>query len=164
MELQKLRTLTGELLVKVRNLSLDLRPSMLDDLGLMPALEWNFKRYNDQTHIRVLFKHDVTRDRFLPPIETVVYRIVQEALTNIARHSGAREAGVTLVEKRGVLMVNVEDKGDGFKPDEVLTNGQSMGIIGMRERIEAVNGRLDILSSPGKGTLLTAVIPLVERI
>jgi PAS domain S-box-containing protein len=161
-ELRSLQLLSGELLVKVRNLSLDLRPSMLDDLGLLAALEWNFKRYSGRTGIRVVFNHDLSRTRLPSNVETVVYRVTQEALTNVARHAGVGEAGVLIEENEGVLIVTIEDNGQGFEAETMSANRQSLGLIGMRERIESVNGRLDVSSSPGKGTLLTAMIPLSE--
>ena len=106
--------LAGELLTKVRELSLDLRPAMLDDLGLVPALLWQLDRYTTQTGVEVSFKQKGLDVRFRPELETTAYRIVQEALTNVARHAGVPEAWVSLWLEEDTLVVRIEDGGRGF--------------------------------------------------
>ena len=95
----------GDLIRQVRDLSLDLRPSMLDDLGLLPALKSYLKRYSSRTGIKAKFNNRGIRKRFAPAVETAVYRIVQEALTNVARHAGVSEARVSLYSNRERILL-----------------------------------------------------------
>jgi signal transduction histidine kinase len=142
-------------------MSLDLRPTMLDDLGLVPALHWHFDRFFGTSGVRVNFKHTgVTERRFAPDIETAAYRVVQEALTNVVRHSGAKEVTVRLWTSHNSLAVQVEDPGVGFEPEKALNAGISAGLAGMRERAALLGGRVRIESSPGSGTHLTAEFPV----
>jgi len=162
--LSDLQVAVGKLLSQVRNMSLDLRPSMLDDLGLLPALLWHFERYTSQTNIRVLFKHSGLDKRFIPEVETVAYRIVQEALTNVARHARVNEAAVQITTKQNNLIIQIEDKGIGFDLVTVRADGGAAGLHGMEERLTLLGGKLTIKSSPGTGTRLTAKIPLEDSV
>lgn len=150
----------NELVERVQDLSLDLRPAMLDDLGLIPALLWHFERYTAQTDVRVAFSHRGMQRRFDPEIETAVYRIVQEALTNVARHADVKEAAVRLAANRGLLSVNIEDVGVGFDPEAVVDGGASSGLTGMYERASLLGGSLKVNSSLGGGTRVIARFPL----
>lgn len=161
--IHELQVLAGELVERVRNLSLDLRPSMLDDLGLLPALTWHFKRYREQTGIRVAFSHAGLEKRFGAGIETVIYRVIQEALTNAARHAGVIDVAVSLVADDRAVQIAVSDDGKGFDPAEVLVGRQSVGLFGMRERVEAAGGVLSVRSAPGAGTGIFASIPLASE-
>ena len=119
--LNQARQLVNELMARVRKLSLDLRPAMLDDLGLLPALLWHFEHYTAQTQVRVIFKHSgLEKRRFSPELETAAYRLVQEALTNVARHARVQEATVRLSTHQHTLLIEVEDRGKGFDVDEVM--------------------------------------------
>ncbi len=159
--LQEARGRVDHLVKLVREMSLDLRPTMLDDLGLVPALHWHFDRFFGTSGVRVNFKHTgVTERRFAPDIETAAYRVVQEALTNVVRHSGAKEVTVRLWTSHNSLAVQVEDPGVGFEPEKALTAGISAGLAGMRERAALLGGRVRIESSPGSGTHLTAEFPV----
>jgi PAS domain S-box-containing protein len=159
------RTLVGDLMARVRNLSLDLRPAMLDDLGLLPAVVWFIGRYETQTEGRVAFNHlGIEGERFPREVETTAYRIVQEALTNVARHAGVKSASVRLWARGEVLEVQVEDTGSGFDPATALAAGKSSGLAGMRERAVLLGGQLTIDSAPGAGTRLIAVLPLSDRV
>jgi signal transduction histidine kinase len=154
------RALVEELMARVSSLSLDLRPAMLDDLGLLPALLWLFDRYRAQTGITVEFAHEGLEDPRLPrERETAAFRIVQEALNNAARHSGAERVQVRVFRKGDRLSVQVEDAGKGFDPDAVLADPQTGGLIGMRERAVALGGELTIDAAAGKGTRLSAELP-----
>jgi signal transduction histidine kinase len=154
------QALAGDLLSRVRDLSLDLRPAMLDDLGLLPALLWHFERYTTATGVKVAFSQRGLENRRLPPeIETAAFRIVQEALTNVARHSGAYDASVVIALADGVLRLEVSDAGAGFDPDSALQDGRSSGLIGARERARLSNGRLTLTSAPGGGARLSAELP-----
>ena len=162
--LSDLQAEVGKLLSQVRNMSLDLRPSMLDDLGLLPALLWHFERFTAQTNIRVLFKHSGLDKRFIPEVETVAYRIVQEGLTNVARHAGINEATVMVTTKQDKLVIQVKDKGAGFDFNAVISSEKAAGLHGMEERLTLLGGKLTIKSSPGAGTRLTAEIPIEDSV
>jgi signal transduction histidine kinase len=157
---QGARELARDLLERVRNLSLELRPPMLDDLGILPALVWLFNRYTTQTHIKVSFRHSGLERRFTPQIETAAYRVIQESLTNVARHAHVLEVEVRLWADEAQLQVQVEDNGQGFDLDEVLGQSGSNGLSGMRERVMLLGGELTIDSRPGAGTSLVAELPL----
>ena len=145
---------------RIRQLSLDLRPPMLDDLGLLPTLLWYFDRCNHQLRVQVEFEHQGLEQPLDAEIEIVVYRIVQEALTNIARHAGVRAASVRLWANPTTLSVQVEDRGSGFDVGQTLGRPTSGGLTGMRERVRLVGGQLVIDTHPGAGTCLTALLPL----
>jgi len=158
--LVKASALADELIQRVRNLSLDLRPTMLDDLGLLPALFWHFDRFTSLTGVQVNFSQNGLADtRFAPEIETTAYRIVQEALTNVARHSGVNEASVQVLHLDGVLSIQVEDRGGGFSADEALTGSRTRGLRGMQERVALVGGSITIDSVPGWGTSILVELP-----
>jgi signal transduction histidine kinase len=149
-----------DLLARVRAMSLDLRPAPLDDLGLLAALLWHFERYTALTGVRVTFGHDgLAQRRFDPEVETAAYRIAQEALTNVARHSRAREAIVWASADDRVLCLEVEDAGSGFDPEITLNGPRTAGVLGMRERARLLQGRFTIDSAPGAGTRLRVELP-----
>ncbi len=150
----------SDLMQRVRSLSLDLRPAVLDDLGLLPTLLWHIGLYSARTSVQVNLEQAGLERRFAPEIETAVYRLVQEALTNVARHSGAGQATVRLWCDEDRLNVQVEDHGIGFDTEAVLGKSLSFGLTGMRERMLSLNGHLTVESVVGKGTRLTAEIPL----
>ncbi len=155
--------LVNDLMGRVRDLSLDLRPAMLDDLGLLHALLWQVERYSAQTGIRVLLTHTGIEERNLKPeMETAAYRIVQEALTNIARHAAVDEAKVSVSADAENLCVQIADKGKGFDSQLALAKGASSGLAGMRERAQLLGGKLMIESTDGIGTVVTALLPLGE--
>jgi len=156
--------LINELTTRVRSLSLDLRPSMLDDLGLLPALLWHFDNYAKQTHVRVRFHHDGLDRRMAPDIETAAYRIVQEALTNVARHAGVDETAVRCSASQTRLDIQVEDHGKGFDAEAALRSYATSGLAGMRERAALLGGHLTVDSKPGEGTRVTAEIPLTTEV
>jgi len=150
----------NELMGRVRRLSLDLRPQMLDDLGLLTALEWHFQRYFKQTNIRVEFKYTPMAERLPPPIETGLFRIAQEALTNVARHAGVKEVVVRLwrdTERAGIL---VADRGAGFDVERALGLRASIGLAGMKERAQLLGGECTLESNPGNGTRVTVELPV----
>jgi PAS domain S-box-containing protein len=153
-------SLVNELMAHVSDLSLDLRPAMLDDLGLLPALLWHFDRYSRQTGVRVDFEHTGAERRFPQEVETAAYRVVQEALTNVARHAGVNHVTVRLWAVHDLLGAQILDRGRGFAPDAVRASAETAGLTGMTERVSLVGGRLTIESAPGSGACLTAEIPL----
>jgi signal transduction histidine kinase len=145
---------------QVRQLSMDLRPAVLDGLGLLPALQWFAERYQTRTGITVDLRHDGLDGRFPPEIEIGAYRVVQEALTNSARHSRIDAVAVQLFADDGTLTVVIRDAGRGFDP---LVMSNTSGIGGMRERVELLGGMLEIETAPGRGVIVTAEIPLDGR-
>jgi len=162
--LAEAQQLVSDLIARVRNLSLDLRPAMLDDLGLLPALIWFIGRYEKQTQVAVSFTHMGIQDqRFGREIETTAYRIVQESLTNVARHAQVQAVSVRLWMRDQILEIQLEDLGSGFDPALALASGKSSGLAGMRERAVLLGGQLTIDSAPGAGTRVIAELPLGAR-
>ncbi|HKP53941.1 MAG TPA: PAS domain-containing protein [Chloroflexia bacterium] len=151
--------IVDDLTARVRELALNLRPSMLDDAGLAAALLWHTERYALQTGIQVVLKHQGLEARLPAPVETAVYRIIQEALTNVARHASTKQVTVQILSD-GNLIVLVEDAGKGFDVGEVLARHSSTGILGMRERVELLGGQFTLESAPGAGARVIAEIPL----
>lgn len=151
--------LVNGLMKQVRELSLTLRPTMLDDLGLLPTLLWHFERYEAQTQVQVVFGHANLEARFAPETETAAYRIVQEALTNVARYAGVNEVNVRLWADEDVLGIEIRDDGIGFDAGSGASLTSS-GLNGMRERALLLQGQLEICSAPGDGTRITGELPL----
>jgi signal transduction histidine kinase len=158
--LAEAQSLVNELTTRVREISLDLRPAMLDDLGLLPTLLWHIKRYTQQTQIQVTMKHTGLDQRVAPEVEIAVYRIVQEGLTNVARHASVHEVAIWLWRTSDSIGVRIQDQGNGFAPKDVLAAHTSSGLAGMVERVRLLGGQLTIESAPGQGTRLTAELPL----
>jgi|GEM_PF-3530779 Signal transduction histidine kinase len=147
------------LIQQVRDMSLRLRPNVLDDLGLVPALQWHLEKYQAQTGVTVDFQRapELERLRFSTAVETAAFRIVQEALTNVARYAGVERALVKLEYDGSRIAVTVEDKGVGFSRDTPTTF--SNGLSGMRERAQSIGGFLHLRSAPGEGTTVLAILP-----
>jgi PAS domain S-box-containing protein len=157
---EQARSIVDEILDKVRGLSADLRPAALDHLGLVPALITLFERYSAQTRVSVNFKHHEADRRFAPEVETTAYRIVQEALTNVARHADVDQVTIRVWTTADRLNVLIDDQGRGFDPEAALSNPQTAGLAGMQERVKLLAGQLRIESRPGAGTQVTAELPL----
>jgi signal transduction histidine kinase len=160
-ELQQLRTLTGQTLAGVRRFSRDLRPPILDDLGLVSALESLVDEVSGRTRMAVELTVHGTPDRVAAETELVLFRIGQAALHNIERHAEATRATVDLHLDDDIRLV-ITDDGRGFTPPEVLTElaeGGKLGLLGMRERAHLVGARLDVTSRPGQGTRVTVTVP-----
>jgi signal transduction histidine kinase len=151
-----LRELVVATLQDVRRLAVELRPKALDDFGLVPALERLVHTFVEATGVDVQLEPQLGEERLPPAVETTLYRIVQEALTNIAKHAGARHVSVLLVRRGSLVAAIVEDDGNGFDPGDPVAG---IGLAGMRERVALVEGRLEIESSPGAGTTLVAEVP-----
>lgn len=155
--------LVNELMARARKLSLDLRPAMLDDLGLLPTLLWHIENYTARTQIRVYFRHGgIEGRRFAPEVETAAYRIVQEALTNVARHADVNEVNVQLWIQKQSICIEVEDQGKGFDVEAALMSSDNSGLTGMRERTTLLDGQLRLESQIGKGTHLSAQLSVAE--
>ncbi len=153
------REIVDDVLARVRDLSMSLMPPMLDDLGLLPALLWLADRFTGQTRVRVSFRH-AGLDRRLPrDVELGAFRVVQEAITNAARHAAVAEVRVGVWATHGGVAVEIEDDGCGFAAERAFS-GASVGLPGMRERVRLLGGRFAIESAPGAGTRVTAFIPV----
>ncbi len=160
-KLAQAQALVGELIARVSRMTLDLRPPMLDDLGLLPTLLWHFNRFTSLTGIQVAFKHaGLENQRFEPQIEIAAYRIIQEAVTNSARHAGPARVQVWVYADQERLTIQVQDDGQGFDAQAMLLSGKASGLVGIRERAEILGGSLAIQTGPQEGTRLDVEIPL----
>ncbi len=163
--LEDAQTLSQNALEEVRRLSVELRPAILDDLGLVPALRWTLDRHMERTGAQGRFEVIGLEGRLPGEIETVCYRAVQEALTNVARHASARSIAVRLeLERDGrTVHLTISDDGVGFDVRQALHRAQvggSLGLLGLRERVELLGGHLDIRSRPGRGTTVEVRLPV----
>jgi signal transduction histidine kinase len=154
----QLRELVVDTLQDVRRLAVQLRPKALDDFGLVAALERLVETLSEATGIGIELEAQLGDERLPTEVETALYRIVQEALTNIVKHAQARRASVLLVRRAGTVKAVIEDDGDGFRVDEVRED--AVGLIGIRERVALHDGRLTVESSPESGTTLVVEVPL----
>ena len=155
----EVRELVRSTLQDVRQLAVELRPKVLDDFGLVAALERLTETFGEQTGMSVQFQQLLPKsDRLPPEVETALYRIVQESLTNIVKHARATNVSVVLARKSDSVSVVVEDDGVGFEPR--LARDGGIGLVGMQERVALLGGRLAIESRPGAGTTFVAEVPL----
>jgi signal transduction histidine kinase len=162
LSLEEIQGSVIDIIGQVREMSLNLRPSMLDDMGLLPTLLWHLDRYTRQTGIRVNLRADEFPQRLPLEIETAAYRIIQEALTNAARYAQVEEVFVGLVLQDKTLWVEVLDEGKGF--DTSLESDRlSSGISGMRERASLLGGYLVLESFIDQGTQIVAALPITGQ-
>jgi len=151
-----------EALQQVRSLATGLRPSMLDDLGLAPALKWMAEQSASRGGFAVQFDHERALERLAPEVETACFRIVQEALTNITRHAQASKVQINFGRDAGDMVLTVTDDGLGFDAAamyERATTGASLGVLGMQERAKLLGGQLGIRSRPGQGSTVELRCP-----
>ncbi len=141
----------------VRRISSELRPGLLDDLGLAAAIEWQAAEFTRRTGIRCEVEIPADDPVILKEPATALFRVFQEALTNVARHAGATSVGVSLTATAGIATLEVRDNGRGIT-DEQVRNLTSCGILGMRERVKPWGGRLEIRGEPGTGTMVRATV------
>jgi PAS domain S-box-containing protein len=164
--LQRLQELTDVIGREVHQLALQLRPTALDDLGLHTALMNYAEEWSSRSEVEVDFHSTgLERQRLPVPIETAVYRIVQEALTNVLKHARARHVSLILQRSPEQMLAVLEDDGKGFESDgdiPVASNGGRLGMLGMRERAELVGGTLTVESTPGRGTAVFIRVPLED--
>lgn len=161
-QLLELKDLNASALQELRDLISDLRPSILDDLGLVPALQAQVKAFRERTGIDALFDSRGPRRRLSPEEEIVIFRIAQEALTNVAKHAGAAHVMVRLTFHDDATHLVVTDDGEGFDPTEALQTAgtrRAWGLLGMQERVALIDGACEIASKPGKGTTVHVVVP-----
>jgi signal transduction histidine kinase len=152
----ELRELVVTTLQDVRRLAVELRPKALDDFGLVSALERLVETFHEQTGIEVDLEPRLGEERLPSDVETTLYRITQEALTNVVKHAQAKHVSIVLTRRDSSVSAVIEDDGRGFTAG---SDGDGLGLLGMRERIALVGGRLEVESSPGSGTTLSVEVP-----
>jgi signal transduction histidine kinase len=148
----------------VHRFARELRPTVLDDLGLIPALHTFMKSFKERTGIQVSLSAFATVEQVSDDKRTVLYRVAQEALTNVARHAHASQAEVKIQKLDGAICMKIKDNGKGFHQEGLSRNKKSkrLGLLGMRERLEMVGGNFTVASALGKGTTVLAQIPLID--
>jgi signal transduction histidine kinase len=155
-KLEYMLTIVDEAVRFVRKLATELRPSILDDLGLVPALEWHSHEFEKRYNIKVAFHPLVQELHTSPVIATGLFRMYQESLTNVARHSSATKVEASLNISNDRIILSIADNGKGF--DTSRTSKKTLGLLGMKERATMVGGQLEIISEPGKGTTITITV------
>jgi len=164
--LEQCKLLADEAVVQVRRLALNLRPAMLDEIGLVPALDWVLQDQARRAGWTVRFDAADTGERYSADVETACFRILQEALTNTARHAAATHVEVSLNRTRTALELLVADDGRGFEIGEGTIGPAAwshFGLVSMRERAKLLKGELRIASTPGRGTRVHASFPCASR-
>ena len=163
--LEDAKGLTAQTLQSVRSLASGLRPSVLDDLGLGPALEWQARQFSRRTGIVVEVVTEDMSDELPEAYRTCLYRVVQEALTNCARHSEARQIRIAMRTQNDRLCLAVQDDGKGFNDPKLRAAdafSAGLGLVGIEERVHELGGSVELHSHPGQGTLLKVGIPLPD--
>jgi two-component system sensor histidine kinase UhpB len=169
-EVNELKRLVNQAMEELLNLARQLRPSALDDHGLMPAIETQLKRFSARTGVEVSLEADGDPNCLPEDVQTAVYRILQEALANIGRHAGATAVAVDIEADDGHLELHVRDDGAGFDPGALARNsssdgpGAGLGLSGMVERARLAGGELDVRSAPGGGTTVTLHIGRLQQV
>jgi PAS domain S-box-containing protein len=153
--------LTNETIQMTQRLAGQLRPRMLDDLGLAAALEWHVNEWSKHTRIKAKVTLPEEEWELDPSLNTALYRVCQEALTNVARHAGAKKVEVSLAREGDEVVLTVRDNGRGMDGGKI-TAPESLGLLGMKERVEQIGGRLEIQSEAGKGTTVVARVPVSQ--
>jgi signal transduction histidine kinase len=154
--LDNIRTLADSSVNSIRDIALLLRPSMLDDLGLIPALEWQAREVSRRSGVKIKVNAENVSDSLADEMRTCIYRVVQEALNNVFRHSAAKNAEVTVRQDDATLFLSVQDDGCGFDPEKT----RGLGMLGMEERVRQLGGKFEVHSSAAKGTVLEVVLPV----
>jgi PAS domain S-box-containing protein len=159
--MKELLVMLDETVKSVRRISSELRPSLLDDLGLIAAIEWQLTEFEKRFEIKTYFKPEDAEIKLPESIKTALFRILQESLTNVARHSKAKKVIVSLNTKNGSIVLSVADNGVGFDKQNTIGK-KTLGILGMQERTSMMGGTYEISGKPGKGTRVIVTIPLVD--
>jgi PAS domain S-box-containing protein len=154
-ELEKLRRSVSSVMEEVRTLAWELRPSVLDDLGVVPAIRTYIDIFSEHYAMQVDFRSNM-RKRLSHQAETTIYRVIQEALTNIGKHADVSEAQVTIDDSEQQIVVQIRDEGRGFP---LAQNRSGVGLFSMEERARSIGGTLTIDSTPGQGTCVTLIVP-----
>ena len=151
------RRLAEKTVAVVRDMCLLLRPSMLDDLGLLPALEWQAREVSRMNHLRISVQAEATLEDLSDDQKTCIYRVVQEALRNVTRHAKARQVQIHLTQQNDSLHLTIQDDGSGFVPERQ----KGVGLLGMEERVRHLDGLFRICSQPGSGTTIDVALPTI---
>ncbi len=162
-ELAAVKNMGQESLADIRRLMFDLKPTLVHDEGLTATLQEYFYDYEAKYNFNINYMIFGFRRKYDISLEIALYRLVQEALTNIRKHAGVNEAWVKIEDKGDLLTLLIKDEGEGFALSDVQEKQESYGILGMRERVELFGGEIDIVSSPGKGTQVIAKVPIMEE-
>lgn len=166
-QLAELKVMSTQALQELRDLIRDLRPSLLDDLGLVPALQSQVQLFAERTGVQAEFVLNGRRQRVQPETETIVFRIAQEALTNVAKHAQASQVTVEVSFTDNLLCLEVRDDGRGFEPqmafESIGNKQQAWGLLGMQERVALVGGSCVVHSAPGNGTAVQVSIPITAE-
>jgi len=157
-KIDELINLSGKTIKSIRRIAHQLRPVVLDDLGLIPAIEWLVKNFRDSTDISCIFFHDLRNLKLNDDFSSIAYRIVQEGLTNIMRHSKAKYCGIDFKLIDSFIELHIGDNGIGFNMEAQKETGK-LGLFGIGERIEPLNGKIQIESEPGGGTRIIIQVP-----
>ncbi len=157
-QISEIKKLGEKTVVTVRDMSLLLRPSMLDDLGLLPAVQWQAREISRTKNLPVEVQADSISEDLPDDHKTCIYRVVQEALFNVARHARAKLVHISLAQNENRLTLKIKDDGQGFLPER----DKGLGLLGMKERVEHLGGECRIHSRPGHGTLVDVQLPLVR--
>jgi signal transduction histidine kinase len=159
--------LTVRTLEELHRLIFDLRPSVLDDLGLLSAIRWYAERHLERRGIAVRCEFSGVPDRLAPELETALFRVCQEAITNIAKHSGAETVLIQCLARDDRISIEIEDDGKGFSPESLpppAARERGLGLLGMRERVELFGGTLELDSAPGQGTRIAVTVPVGQEV
>jgi signal transduction histidine kinase len=151
----EIKKLLEDSIVVVRNMALLLRPPMLDDLGLLPALQWHAREIARRSGIRVKIAADGVPENLRDNLKTCIYRIVQEALHNVMQHAEARTVRVSIHMEEGRIYLSIQDDGKGFFKGE-----RGMGLLGMEERVSHLGGSFAVESEPGEGAIVRVILPV----
>lgn len=162
----EVRALVLDTLEEVRRLARDLRPGTLDELGLVPTIEWHVRTFTRNSDLQVDLETDIPEEFRLPlHTEIALYRVVQEALTNVARHAQAAHVSIKLHEKGGLLSLTIQDDGCGFDVNAVMQSEErGLGLHGIQERVELIGGTLILRSAAREGTLLNVEVPVLDKV
>jgi len=152
-------SLIDKTVITVRRIATELRPSILDDLGLIAAMEWQSEEFEKRSEIKSIFSSNVSQLKINTDVATAVFRIFQESLTNVLRHSQATEVISFFRLENNIITLFIEDNGIGFKENEIK-NKKTLGLLGMKERIQLINGKYEINGNSGKGTSVIITVPL----
>ena len=158
-KLEEMMRMVDDILSTVRRISSELRPSILDDIGLMAAIEWQAKQFESRSGITCTIDSLGDDLKLNPDQSTAIFRILQEALTNILRHAQASKVNIRVEEANGALVLEVRDNGRGIT-DEEITGSSSLGLVGMRERANLLGGSIEIIGTAGRGTALILQVPI----
>ena len=161
--LNDIRQRLGIALQGIRRFSQDLRPSIIDDLGLLPAVKWLVKQKSEDSGVDITLRIGGKEQRLLPEMELILFRIVQEALNNVGKHAQASKAEVNIEFTESKVAATIRDNGKGFQlPQTVgdLSHSGKLGLVGMQERVSLINGSLTIQSQKDQGTVVTVSVPI----